>query len=74
MIFEGLLNYGYTDLAKELSKKVILAVEIQLSKNHNFWESYSPDNTVLNSPSNYIWDTIISRFYIDLADLDNLKE
>jgi hypothetical protein len=73
MVFHGLLNYGYTELAEELSMKVIKAVEIQLSKNHNFWESYSPDNTVINSPSNYIWDTIISRFYLDLAKLEELK-
>ena len=73
MIFEGLLNYGYTDLAGDLAKKVIRGVEIQLSKNHNFWESYSPDNTVINSPSNYIWDTIITRFYIDLEDLKKLN-
>lgn len=66
MIFDGLLNYGYTDLARELKEKIVDMVGTQLSMNHNFWESYSPDNTVINSPSNYIWDTIITRFFIDL--------
>lgn len=66
MIFEGLLNYGYTEVAEQLADKITSAVEYQLSLNHNFWESYSPDNSVLNSPSNYIWDAIMARFFIDL--------
>ena len=65
MVFDGLNNYGYTDLAKELSEKMLHAVILQLSKNHNFWESYSPDNEVLNCPSNYIWDAIIAKVIID---------
>lgn len=65
MVYEGLLNYGYYEIADNLADKMILAVSTQLSKNHNFWESYSPDNTVLNSPPNYIWDSIIAKVLID---------
>ena len=65
MVFRGLVNYGYDELATELSNKMISAVELQLSKNHNFWESYSPDNEVLNCPPNYIWDAIVARLMID---------
>ncbi|MCO6472770.1 MAG: hypothetical protein J5I57_03485 [Melioribacteraceae bacterium] len=65
MVYEGLINYGYTDIADKLADKMVLAVSTQLSKNHNFWESYSPDNTVLNSPSNYIWDSIIAKVLIE---------
>jgi hypothetical protein len=65
MVFRGLVNYGYDDLAIELSNKMISAVELQLTRNHNFWESYSPDNDVLNCPPNYIWDAIIARLMID---------
>jgi hypothetical protein len=65
MVFRGLLNYGYEDLATELADKMLLAAETQLRKNHNFWESYSPDNDVLNCPPNYIWDAIIARLLID---------
>jgi neutral trehalase len=65
MVFEGLNNYGYSKLAGELAGKMLNAVELQLSKNHNFWESYSPDNDVLNCPSNYIWDAIIARVIIE---------
>jgi glycogen debranching enzyme len=66
MVFDGLSKYGYHDLAKELADKMMLAVTTQLSRNHNFWESYSPDNEVLNCPSNYIWDSIIAKLLIDL--------
>ena len=66
MIFEGLMNYGYTEIANELADKMILAVKTQLSLNHRYWESYSPDNEVLNSPSNYIWDAIIAKLLIEV--------
>jgi hypothetical protein len=69
MVFRGLINYGYNELAIELADKMLLAVETQLSKNHNYWESYSPDNEVLNCPSNYIWDAIIARLLIDKYSL-----
>lgn len=65
MVLEGLKNYGYTKIANELTDKMMLAVTTQLKKNHNFWESYSPDNEVLNSPSNYIWDSIMARVLIE---------
>lgn len=65
MVYDGLLNYGYFYEADMLADKMILAVSTQLSKNHNYWESYSPDNTVLNSPSNYIWDSIMAKLLID---------
>ncbi len=65
MVYDGLRNYGYHEVASELAGKMMLAVKTQLSLNHNFWESYSPDNTVLNSPSNYIWDAIMARLLID---------
>ncbi|MBA7568667.1 hypothetical protein ES708_10401 [subsurface metagenome] len=63
------LNYGYFDLARELANKMLLAVTTQLSMNHNFWESYSPDNEVLDCPSNYIWDTIMAKVLIDMYNI-----
>ncbi len=66
MVFCGLTDYGYHDIARELAHKMIDAATIQLSKNHNFWESYSPDNDVLNCPPNYIWDVILARLLIDV--------
>ena len=65
MVFRGLINYGFDDLAIALADKMLLAAGTQLSKNHNYWESYSPDNAVLNCPPNYIWDAIIARLLID---------
>lgn len=66
MVFRGLLDYGYRKEAEELARRVMDGVIFQLKANHRFWESYSPDTTQLNSPKNYIWDTIVARMMIDL--------
>ncbi|MBL7138149.1 MAG: hypothetical protein ISS17_05210 [Bacteroidales bacterium] len=65
MVYEGLKNYGYDSLAHQLAGKMLDAVVTQLRKNHNFWESYSPDNEALNCPSNYIWDAIMAKVLIE---------
>lgn len=65
MVYEGLRDYGYTDLAHQLAGKMLNAAVGQLKKNHNYWESFSADNEVLNSPPNYIWDSIIARLLIE---------
>ena len=65
MVYDGLKNYGYNDIATQLASKMMLCVITQLSKNHNFWESFSPDNEVLNCPSNYIWDSIMAKLIIE---------
>jgi hypothetical protein len=65
MVFHGLQEYGYYDLADEVAETMMRAVTTQLRKNHNFWESFSPDNTVLNSPTNYIWDSVMAKVLID---------
>jgi hypothetical protein len=65
MVYDGLKKYGYNKTAKELADKMLLAVTTQLSKNHNFWESFSADNEVLNSPTNYIWDSIMAKLLIE---------
>lgn len=70
MVFDGLVNYGYYDLAVKLADKMVLAVTEQLSKNHNYWESYSPDNTVLDCPPNYIWDAIMAKVLIEKYSLE----
>jgi len=65
MVFDGLKKYGYNEIANQLADKMLLAVSTQLKKNHNFWESYSPDNEVLNAPTNYIWNSIMARVLIE---------
>ncbi len=66
MVFRGLLNYGYRKEAEELARRMMDGVIFQLKENHRFWESFSPDNTQLGSPKNYLWDCIIARMMIDL--------
>jgi len=66
MVMRGLTNYGYDKLARQVGEKMMLAVSTQLSINHHFWESYSPDFPVQESPSNYIWDSIMAKVLIDM--------
>ena len=66
MVMRGLKNYGYHDLAREVGAKMMDAVTTQLSINHRFWESYSPDFPVQESPSNYIWDSIMAKVLLDM--------
>ncbi len=65
-VFKGVMDYGYKDIAEEILSKMEKAMIFQLRKNHRFWESYSPDYTKINSPKNYIWDTLISRMIYDM--------
>jgi len=65
MVFNGLQNYGYHELAHKVAGKMMLAVSTQLKKNHHFWESYSPDYPVQESPPNYIWDSIMAKVLIE---------
>ncbi|MEI6684102.1 MAG: trehalase family glycosidase [Bacteroidota bacterium] len=65
MVYDGLRKYGYNDLAHQLADKMVNCVTVQLSKNHNYWESYSPDNETLNCPPNYIWDAIVAKLLIE---------
>ena len=64
MVYDGLKRYGYNEIASQLAGKMVSSVTLQLSKNHNYWESYSPDNEALNCPPNYIWDAIIAKLLV----------
>jgi neutral trehalase len=66
LVFSGLRRYGYEEVARELGERMLNAAATQLSRNHRFWESYSPDEVKLASPQNYIWDSILARVLIDL--------
>ncbi len=65
-VFRGVLEYGYIDIAEKIVDKMEKAMIYQLKKNHRLWESYSPDYTILYSPKNYIWDSLISKMIYDL--------
>jgi len=66
MVMAGLKNYGYDKLAAQVADKMMLAVTTQLEINHRFWESYSPDFPVQESPSNYIWGSIMAKVLIEM--------
>ncbi len=69
LIFRGLLDYGYKEIAKELAEKVIDNVINQLKVDHYFWEFYSADDYQAGWNKTYIWTGIVARFLIDLDSL-----
>lgn len=69
LIFRGLLDYGYKELAKELAGKVIDNIIHQLKADHYFWEFYSADDYQAGWNKTYIWTGIVARFLIDLETL-----
>jgi len=65
LIVHGLINYGYNDLAAEITDRVAKNMIAQLKKDHNFWEFYSPDHQWAGYHKSYIWAGIIARMMID---------
>jgi glycogen debranching enzyme len=71
MIEDGLLQYGYKALARELVNKVSENMISQLKKNHTLWEFYSPDSQWGGHHQTYIWAGIINRMFLDLKSVTN---
>ena len=68
LVFRGLLDYGYEEEARELTRRLADHLAHHLSKSHNFYEFYSPDRQQAGYHSTYIWTGLIARFFIDLDD------
>jgi hypothetical protein len=66
LIFRGLLNYGYVDVARELLHRVSSAMIVALKQNHSLWELYSPDDEWAGWNRQYIWAGIIARMMFDM--------
>lgn len=66
LIFHGLKQYGYDELAKELALKNAAVMVDQLKQNHNLWEFYSPDESWAGYHKTYIWAGIINRMLLDM--------
>ncbi len=66
LIVNGLMNYGFEKEARELTNKVAEGMIIQLKKNHNLWEFYSPDEEWAGYHRTYIWAGIINRMLWDV--------
>ncbi|RKY56593.1 MAG: hypothetical protein DRP89_01075, partial [Candidatus Neomarinimicrobiota bacterium] len=68
-IVDGLIQYGYDDLARELVDRVAANMIAQLKKDHNLWEFYSPDDQWAGYHKTYIWAGIINRMMMDVMRL-----
>ncbi|MEX0599514.1 MAG: trehalase family glycosidase, partial [Rhodothermales bacterium] len=66
LIFRGLLDQGYRDVAESLADRVIANVAHHLGTDHTFWELYSPDDLQAGHHQTYIWTGLVARMMIDL--------
>ena len=67
LFFEGLLRYGYRDLAEALFQKLANAIIYWLKDSHKFWEHYNPDFlTEQKSHKDYYWTGIIFQMLWEL--------
>lgn len=66
LVFRGLLDYGYVDLAREMASRIFETVIHHLKTDHTFWEFYSPDELWGGHHQTYIWTGIVARMLIDL--------
>ena len=61
LIHHGLLDYGFTKEAAELSGKVARGMIAVLRDTHNLWEFYSPDQPWGGHHKTYIWAGLINE-------------
>ncbi|MFA8343026.1 MAG: amylo-alpha-1,6-glucosidase [Rhodothermaceae bacterium] len=71
LLCEGLVKYGYKNVADELTDKVLDNVIHQLKTDHWFWEFYSADEYQAGWNKAYIWTGIVAKMLIDQAETKN---
>lgn len=59
LIYRGLKDYGYHNVADALSERVITSMIHHLRKDHDFWEFYSADDLQVGWNRSYIWAAIV---------------
>jgi hypothetical protein len=67
LIERGLLDYGYTSEARQLTNKNAAVMADRLRKDHTLWELYSPDESWGGYHQSYIWAGIINRMLVDVS-------
>ncbi|WP_456439954.1 MGH1-like glycoside hydrolase domain-containing protein, partial [Caldithrix abyssi] len=67
LIMDGLIQYGYKKIARELVERNARNMIACLKKDHNLWEFYSPDEPWGGYHKTYIWAGIINRMLLDVA-------
>jgi glycogen debranching enzyme len=66
LVFRGLLDYGYHELAREMAVRIFANIIHHLKTDHSFWEFYSPDELWGGYHQTYVWTGIVARMLIDL--------
>lgn len=62
LIWRGLRDYGYEDLADELARRNKAAMVERLRAEHNLFEFYDPDSAWAGKHQPYIWAGIVTGF------------
>jgi len=65
LLFRGLKDYGYHQIAEELANRVMNNMIYHLKSDHQFWEFYSADDHQAGWNKTYFWAGIATRFMID---------
>jgi len=65
LIYRGLRDYGYGQIADQLANRVLDNMIYHLKNDHVFWEFYSADDHQAGWNKSYIWAGIAARFLID---------
>lgn len=60
LVVRGLLDYGYTTEAQELTRRVASGMTDVLRRDHTLWEFYSPDEPWGGWHETYVWAGIIN--------------
>ncbi len=66
LIEQGLMRYGYRDMARELVQRVAANMIDRLKAEHVFWEFYSPDEPWGGYHKQYIWAGTICRMMMEV--------
>lgn len=64
MIYQGLKMYGYTEQAQQLADRMKRVLKEQLSVDHDFPESYSPDYEAVNTYTGYFPNAVILKLFL----------
>ena len=74
LLYRGLKDYGYDEVARELANRVLDNMIHHLKKDHVFWEFYSADDYQAGWNKTYIWAGIAVRFFLDGVDVEKYPE
>jgi hypothetical protein len=68
LVVRGLLDYGYTEEARDLTLRVADGMIAEARRSHTLWEFYSPDDVWGGWHQAYIWAAMINDMFYLVTD------